>query len=116
MAVPQSARRNSDKSPSPLPEKIAVILQESRWLALVVFAGFLSLALWGYDRADPGWSHAAQVDALHNPAGRFGAWLSDLLLYLFGASAWWWVTLMLALVWWGTAASTACAAMATAAP
>ncbi|WP_205230859.1 DNA translocase FtsK [Azospira oryzae] len=101
MAVPQSARRNSDKSPSPLPEKIAVILQESRWLALVVFAGFLSLALWGYDRADPGWSHAAQVDALHNPAGRFGAWLSDLLLYLFGASAWWWVTLMLALVWWG---------------
>ncbi|GBG03122.1 DNA translocase FtsK [Azospira sp. I13] len=101
MAVPQSARRNSEKAPSPLPEKIAIILQESRWLALVVFAGFLSLALWGYDRTDPGWSHAAQVDALRNPAGRFGAWISDLLLYLFGASAWWWVTLMLALVWWG---------------
>ena len=100
MAVPPSAR-STEKSSSPLPEKIAVILQESRWLALVVFAGFLSLALWGYDRTDPGWSHAAQVESLHNPAGRFGAWMADLLLYLFGASAWWWVVLMLGLVWWG---------------
>ena len=95
-----SQRNNADKS-SPLPEKIAVVLQESRWLALVVIAGFLSLALWGYDRVDPGWSHAAQVDGLRNPAGRFGAWLADLLLYLFGVSAWWWVALLLGLVWWG---------------
>ncbi|HJW03094.1 MAG TPA: DNA translocase FtsK 4TM domain-containing protein, partial [Azospira sp.] len=98
--APKSQRNNADKS-SPLPEKIAIVLQESRWLALVVIAGFLSLALWGYDRLDPGWSHAAQVDGLRNPAGRFGAWLADLLLYLFGVSAWWWVALLLGLVWWG---------------
>ncbi len=89
------------EAPNPLPEKIALVLQESRWLALIVLAAFLGLALWGYQRGDPGWSHAVQGVVLHNPAGRGGAWLADLLLYVFGLSAWWWVVLMLALVWWG---------------
>ncbi|MBP6655607.1 MAG: DNA translocase FtsK 4TM domain-containing protein, partial [Propionivibrio sp.] len=93
--------RKASNPPSPLPEKIALVLQESRWLALIVLAAFLGLALWGYNRADPGWSHAMQGAALHNPAGRGGAWLADLLLYLFGVSAWWWIVLLLAVVWWG---------------
>lgn len=86
---------------SPLPEKIAVILQESRWLALVVLAIFIGLALFGYQRVDPGWSHAVRGATLSNPAGRGGAWLADLLLYVFGLSAWWWVVLLVAIVWWG---------------
>ncbi|QWT46322.1 DNA translocase FtsK [Azospira inquinata] len=99
--MPNSPRSGRDRSPSPLPEKIALILQESRWLGLVAVALFLAMALWGYDRGDPGWSHSAQTGALHNPVGRFGAWLADLLLYVFGLSAWWWIGLLLALVWWG---------------
>jgi S-DNA-T family DNA segregation ATPase FtsK/SpoIIIE len=92
---------NSAASPSPLPEKIGFILQESRWLALIVLAAFLGLSLWGFDSADPGWSHSVSVTAWHNPAGRGGAYLADLLLYIFGVSAWWWVILLLAMVWWG---------------
>jgi hypothetical protein len=46
------------RTPSPLPEKIAVLLEESRWLLLIVVASFLALSLWGYHQADPGWSHA----------------------------------------------------------
>ena len=87
---PSSALSHSPDAPSPLPEKIGLILQESRWLALVALAGFLGLALWGFDRHDPGWSHAVSGATLHNPAGRGGAWLADLLLYIFGFSAWWW--------------------------
>ncbi len=86
---------------SPLPEKIAVVLQESRWLALIALAAFLGLALWGYHRGDPGWSHAVHGGGLHNPAGRGGAWIADLLLYIFGLSAWWWIVLLVAIVWWG---------------
>ncbi|MEO8411890.1 MAG: DNA translocase FtsK 4TM domain-containing protein, partial [Propionivibrio sp.] len=86
---------------SPLPEKIAIVLQESRWLAVVVVAIFLGLALSGYDRGDPGWSHAAPGAVLSNPAGHGGAWLADLLLYVFGLSAWWWIVLLVAIVWWG---------------
>ena len=95
------SERKVSNPPSPLPEKIALVLQESRWLALIVLAAFLGLALSGYNRADPGWSHAMQGASLHNPAGRGGAWLADLLLYLFGLSAWWWIVLLIAVVWWG---------------
>ncbi len=91
----------ASEPPSPLPEKIGIILQESRWLALIALASFIGLALWGFNRADPGWSHAVSATTLRNPAGRGGAWLADLLLYVFGLSAWWWVVLLLAMVWWG---------------
>ena len=86
---------------SPLPDKVVSLLQESRWLVLMAVAIFLVVALLGFQRSDPGWSHAIQGSALLNPAGRAGAWVADLLLYLFGVSAWWWVLLLLMLVWWG---------------
>ncbi|WP_374476307.1 DNA translocase FtsK [Zoogloea sp.] len=80
--------------PLPLPEKIAGLLQEARWMLLGVLALYLAMVLFGYSKADPGWSHAVQVEHVSNPGGRFGAWLSDLLLYLFGLSAWWWVVFL----------------------
>ena len=85
----------------PLPEKIVALLQEARWLALGVLALYLGLILFGYSKADPGWSHAAQGERIANPGGRFGAWVADLLFYLFGLSAWWWVLFLLFLVVWG---------------
>ena len=60
-------------------------------MLLGVLALYLAMVLFGYSKGDPGWSHAVQVEHVSNPGGRFGAWLSDLLLYLFGLSAWWWV-------------------------
>ena len=91
----------TSRAPSPLPEKIAVLLEESRWLILIVVASFLALSLWGYNPDDPGWSHAVYTTTLHNPSGRGGAWLADLMLYVFGLSAWWWIVLLLVFVWWG---------------
>jgi S-DNA-T family DNA segregation ATPase FtsK/SpoIIIE len=92
------------KSPSaaqPLPGKIAARLREAKWLALIALAAYLALVLATFDRADPGWSHSAAVDRIRNAGGRAGAWLSDLLLYLFGVSAWWWVVLLVYAVLWG---------------
>ena len=88
-------------APSPLPEKIGNLLQESRWLGVGAVALFLILALWGFDKEDPGWSHAVVSSSLHNPTGRAGAWIADLMLYVFGLSAWWWVVLLGMFVWWG---------------
>ncbi len=85
----------------PLPEKIAALVHEARWLAVAAAALYLGLILWGFNIADPGWSHAAHADGISNPGGRFGAWLADLLLYLFGFSAWWSVLFLLFLVVWG---------------
>ena len=86
---------------APLPEKLALLVHEARWLLVGLAGMYLALVLWGFDRADPGWSHAAAADHIANPGGRVGAWLSDLLLYLFGFSAWWWVVLPFFLVAWG---------------
>jgi S-DNA-T family DNA segregation ATPase FtsK/SpoIIIE len=91
--------RNPARS-QPLPEKISLLLQEARWLILGVMSLYVGLVLLGYNEADPGWSHAAEVSRVSNPGGRFGAWLADLLYYLFGVSAWWWVIFLgYGLVW-----------------
>jgi S-DNA-T family DNA segregation ATPase FtsK/SpoIIIE len=87
--------------PQPLPERLAALLQEARWLLLAAAALFITLVLLGYDKADPGWSHAAQVERVFNPGGRFGAWLADVLFYLLGVSAWWWVVFLIFLIIWG---------------
>ena len=90
-----------ERKASPLPDKVGGLLQESRWLGLGVVAIFLAMALWGFSKDDPGWSHSVSNSNLHNPTGRAGAWLADLMLYVFGLSAWWWVALCGIFVWWG---------------
>ena len=76
---------------TPLPARIAALLRESRWLLLVALSIYLVLILHGYNRADSAWSHSVSGVAPHNPGGILGAWMADVLLYVFGISAWWWV-------------------------
>jgi S-DNA-T family DNA segregation ATPase FtsK/SpoIIIE len=80
---------------TPLPAKLAALLRESRWLLLVAVAAYLVLILYGYNRTDSSWSHSASGVITHNPGGVVGAWLADVLLYIFGFSAWWWVPFLL---------------------
>ncbi|MBP9712372.1 MAG: DNA translocase FtsK 4TM domain-containing protein [Sterolibacterium sp.] len=77
------------------------MLQEVRWLVVGALALYLVLVLGGFSPLDPGWSHAATPERISNPGGRFGAWLADLLLYLFGLSAWWLVVFLVFAVFWG---------------
>ncbi len=83
------------RSSTPLPAKLAALLNESRWFLLVALALYLILVLYGYDRNDPAWSHSASGIPTHNPGGVIGAWLADIFLYVFGFSAWWWVPFIL---------------------
>lgn len=86
---------------TPLPPRIIRLLRESSSIALLGVALYLILIFYGYDRSDPGWSHASGNILIHNPGGQLGAWLADLLLYLFGVSAWLWVLFCVYLVWLG---------------
>ena len=81
--------------------KLFVLLRESRWLLLVAGALYIALALYGYDHADPAWSHSAVSAHISNPGGVMGAYFADVLFMLFGLSAWWWVAFMLQRVWAG---------------
>jgi DNA segregation ATPase FtsK/SpoIIIE, S-DNA-T family len=85
---------------APLPGKVAALLRESRLFVLVAAALYLSLVLATFNRADPGWSHNVAAGEIRNLGGRVGAWIADILLYLFGISAWWWVVLaVFAAIW-----------------
>ena len=81
--------------------KLFALLREARWLLLVAVAAYIALMLFGYSPADPSWSHSASGAHTKNPGGAMGAYLADLMFYLFGFSAWWWVVFMLQRVWAG---------------
>ena len=85
----------------PLPTRLVALLRESRWLLLLALALYLILILYGFDRNDPAWSHNASGVATHNPGGVFGAWLADVVLFVFGFSAWWWTAFLVQRVWAG---------------
>ncbi len=77
--------------------RILSILREARWIVFAALAAWLTLVLATWNGSDPGWSHSFGRDAteLHNRGGLIGAYISDVLLYLFGFSAWWLVILLL---------------------
>ncbi|WP_299310997.1 DNA translocase FtsK 4TM domain-containing protein, partial [uncultured Halomonas sp.] len=61
-------------------------------VAIVLLAAcvFLLLALFSFEPGDPGWSRSGPETRIDNWMGPVGAWLSDVLYSLFGASALWW--------------------------
>ena len=77
-----------------LPERALRLVQEAMWIALAALGAFLLLILLTYDKSDPGWSHAVVARTISNAGGRVGAWFADLLLYLFGLSAYLLVALL----------------------
>jgi DNA segregation ATPase FtsK/SpoIIIE-like protein len=72
-----------------MPNRLVRLLSEARWLATAVALLYFVLILLSYNKADPGWSHENAVAHVANLGGRAGAWLADLLLFIFGFSAWW---------------------------
>lgn len=93
--------KNKPKETSLLAVRLAALLRESRLILLGAAAIYLILVLYGYDRNDPAWSHSASNVVPHNAGGIMGAWSADILLYVFGFSAWWWAVLLSQKVWIG---------------
>ncbi len=96
-----SAYTRSTTPAEPLPSRLVRILSEARWMVLAVLTAYLVLILLTYNRGDPGWSHASKVAQLHNWGGPWGAWIADLMLFIFGLSAWWWCVWLMRAVWGG---------------
>ena len=81
-------------------QKHAHLVHEAWWLGLVLLGLYLAVILFTYNQQDPSWSHmASEHAAISNAGGSVGAWVSDMLLYLFGFSAWWWVVLAFYSMW-----------------
>jgi S-DNA-T family DNA segregation ATPase FtsK/SpoIIIE len=57
------------------------------FILITAAALYLLLALSSYSADDPGWSHTGRATTVLNQGGVVGAWLADVLLYLFGYMA-----------------------------
>ena len=86
--------------PSPSQQHGASLVREAWWLGLVLVGLYLAVILISYHNQDPSWSHMASDNAvIQNSGGAVGAWIADMLLYLFGFSAWWLVVLAFYSMW-----------------
>ena len=62
-------------------------LRESAVIALAVVGLVLLVALATYSANDPGWSQVTDATGIHNRIGPVGAWLANLLFFIFGRPA-----------------------------
>ena len=74
---------------------------EAKWVLYAALAAALSVMLFTWHPNDPGWVSTSSSTLVHNRLGAVGAYVSDILLYLFGLSAWWFVALCLKRMWVG---------------
>jgi S-DNA-T family DNA segregation ATPase FtsK/SpoIIIE len=95
------ASRNTRNGPSPLQQRISVLLREARWIFFAALAAWLMLVLATWRSSDPSWFHSVSSTVVHNGGGTLGARLSDVLYSFFGFSAWWLVAALLHRVWAG---------------
>lgn len=72
------------KQGQPLTDHVMKNIREVAVFALLILAVYLIIALFSYHPDDPGWSHSVSVEDIHNHAGAIGAWIADVLLYIFG--------------------------------
>ncbi|MCP3689320.1 MAG: cell division protein FtsK, partial [Gammaproteobacteria bacterium] len=59
-------------------------LREAGMLLSFALAIYILVALFSYNSLDASWSHSGSSDEIQNFGGIAGAWIADLLFYLFG--------------------------------
>ena len=82
----------SYSSPSESKDKFSKLMVEIKWFLSLAACIALLLVLVSYHQQDPSWSNNSGGE-IKNIGGKAGAYISDLMLYVFGASAYWWVVL-----------------------
>ncbi len=66
--------------------KVVRNIKEIVVIILAAIALFTALTLLTHHPSDPGWSQAISVDEIHNGGGIVGAYIANILLYVFGYS------------------------------
>jgi DNA segregation ATPase FtsK/SpoIIIE, S-DNA-T family len=82
----------SYSSPSESKDKFSKLMVEIKWFLSLAACIALLLVLVSYQQQDPSWSNNSGGE-IKNIGGKAGAYISDLMLYVFGVSAYWWVVL-----------------------
>jgi DNA segregation ATPase FtsK/SpoIIIE, S-DNA-T family len=83
----------NDAVATPAAAKLPRLMREAGWIVFLALGIYLALIFATHSSSDPGYFFSGRGEGISNKGGSMGAWLSDLLLGLFGLSAWWWVAL-----------------------
>ena len=78
----QASKRNKNATASG--SQVVRYLKEIGVIFMAAVALFVALSLFTYHPADPGWSQAVSVAEIHNGGGIVGAYIANVLLYIFG--------------------------------
>ncbi len=78
----QASKRNKYGAASG--SQVVRYLKEISVIFMAACALFVALSLFTYDPSDPGWSQAVSVSEISNGGGIVGAYLANILLYIFG--------------------------------
>lgn len=98
----QATRKSTKPQTTPtLSWHLAQRVREGVLIIVVTVAMFLLLALVTYHTADPAWSETGQTQVIANAGGRAGAWLADIMLYVFGLVAYLFPLMLLYGAWIG---------------
>lgn len=93
-ATSNRSTKNVRNGPSIWQQRLMTLVHEARWVVFLFLAVWLALVLATWNSSDPAWSHSFQTGVIHNKGGKIGAYIADILYYLFGYSAWLWVVLL----------------------
>jgi len=80
--VTQASRKQIESKP--ISEHVITNVREVLIFAFLIVALFLFIALITYHPDDPAWSNSVTANGIHNSAGTAGAWIADIMLYVFG--------------------------------
>ena len=83
----QATRFKEKGSPQASSGAVGFRLREAALILSLALAGYLLLSLWTYSPADPAWTTTGTSDLIVNRGGIVGAWLADMLLFVFGIPA-----------------------------
>jgi len=79
-------RPRSSTLPAQGDDRLARLLSEAGWIVGAVAAVSLLAMLATFSSNDPAFTHTAGAGGIANIGGRFGAWVADIVLLLFGLS------------------------------
>lgn len=94
-------KRNQKSGSSPTTDRVVSLFGEAKWVIYAALAVALAFTLFTWHPTDPGWVSTSSSQLVQNRLGMVGAYVSDILYYLVGLSAWWLVVCFAQRMWVG---------------
>ena len=80
----QATRLKGNDKQKPVSGAVGFRLREAALILALALAAYLLLSLWSYNPTDPAWTTTGTNDLVANRGGIVGAWVADMLLFIFG--------------------------------